>query len=233
MPEANTAAPVPVATLLRRQCKQSGTALHCQRLHTSLWLLNRAQLSERHAGNKAYRQQQHVAALQHYQRALAVVNFVVGCSADEQAEVAANKAAVLLNIAAVHMALQVCASASPVVALTLQHLMPGDLLDVKLRSVDCSTGTLWSSVQCAAWQLRWCCRTSLCMIEAQSVRWRFDFASWASAAAAALRMRTIHGQVQNCSRQPTGAACCPVQCLHTQMTTAAWLAGVGCCCELL
>jgi hypothetical protein len=36
-----------------------------------------------------------------------VVNFVVGCSADEQAEVLANKAAVLLNIAAVHMAQQV------------------------------------------------------------------------------------------------------------------------------
>jgi hypothetical protein len=65
------------------------------------------QLTERHAGNKAYKQQQYAAALQHYQRALAVVNFVVGCSADEQAEVLANKAAVLLNIAAVHMAQQV------------------------------------------------------------------------------------------------------------------------------
>ncbi|WIA11452.1 hypothetical protein OEZ85_011569 [Tetradesmus obliquus] len=63
-------------------------------------------LSERHTGNKAYKQQQWAAALQHYQRALAVVNFVVGRSADEQAEVTANKAAVLLNIAAVHMAQQ-------------------------------------------------------------------------------------------------------------------------------
>ncbi|KAF6253617.1 hypothetical protein COO60DRAFT_1643033 [Scenedesmus sp. NREL 46B-D3] len=63
-------------------------------------------LSERHAGNQAYKQQQHAAALQHYRRALAVVEFVVGCSADEQAEVMANKAAVLLNIGAVHMAQQ-------------------------------------------------------------------------------------------------------------------------------
>jgi hypothetical protein len=65
------------------------------------------QLSERQAGNRAYKQQQYTAALQHYQRALAVVNFVVGSSADEQAEVTANKGAVLLNIAAVHMAQQV------------------------------------------------------------------------------------------------------------------------------
>jgi hypothetical protein len=71
-----------------------------------LWLLS-LQLSERQAGNKAYKQQQYAAALQHYQRARAVVNFVVGCSADEQAEVQANKATVLLNIAAVHMAQQV------------------------------------------------------------------------------------------------------------------------------
>lgn len=65
------------------------------------------QLAERQAGNRAYRQQQYETAMQHYQRALAVVNFVVGSNAADQAEVQHNKASVLLNIAAVHMAQQV------------------------------------------------------------------------------------------------------------------------------
>lgn len=65
------------------------------------------QLSERYAGNKAYKQRDYTTAMHHYERALAVVNFVVGSNADDQAEVQHNKATVLLNMAAVHMALQV------------------------------------------------------------------------------------------------------------------------------
>lgn len=42
-----------------------------------------------------------------YKRALSVVNFVVGQTPHDQAEVDHNKATVLLNMAAVHMALKV------------------------------------------------------------------------------------------------------------------------------
>jgi len=66
------------------------------------------QLQERRAGNSAYQQQDYTAALNHYQRALAVVNFVVGQTPHDQAEVEHNKASVLLNMAAAHMALKVC-----------------------------------------------------------------------------------------------------------------------------
>lgn len=45
--------------------------------------------------------------MHHYERALAVVNFVVGSTAEDQAEVQHNKATVLLNMAAVRIALQV------------------------------------------------------------------------------------------------------------------------------
>jgi hypothetical protein len=65
------------------------------------------QLEERRLGNAAYQKQQFGTALHHYQRALAVVNFVVGQSPHDQAEVDHNKATVLLNMAAVHMALKV------------------------------------------------------------------------------------------------------------------------------
>lgn len=68
------------------------------------------QLQERRAGNTAYQQQQYSTALHYYQRALAVVNFVVGQSSHDQAEVDYNKATVLLNMAAVHMALKVLRS---------------------------------------------------------------------------------------------------------------------------
>ncbi|KAF8070900.1 hypothetical protein HT031_000981 [Scenedesmus sp. PABB004] len=63
-------------------------------------------LAERHAGNAAFRRADLGAALHHYSRALAIVSFVVGASADDQAEVEANRAAVQLNIAAVHLAQQ-------------------------------------------------------------------------------------------------------------------------------
>jgi hypothetical protein len=68
------------------------------------------QLTERRAGNSAYQQQDFSTALHHYKRALAVVNFVVGQSAHDQAEVDNNKAAVLLNMAAAHMGLKVKAA---------------------------------------------------------------------------------------------------------------------------
>eukprot|EP00879_Flechtneria_rotunda_P014516 GHRR01015168.1.p1 GENE.GHRR01015168.1~~GHRR01015168.1.p1 ORF type:complete len:261 (+),score=137.46 GHRR01015168.1:97-879(+) len=64
-------------------------------------------LAERHAGNRAYKQQQYSKAHHHYMRALAVVNFVVGSNLDDQAEVDHNKAIVLMNLAALHMATQV------------------------------------------------------------------------------------------------------------------------------
>lgn len=66
------------------------------------------QLAERQAGNKAYEQHHYDTALHHYTRALAIVNFVVGASSNDQAEIQHNKAAVLLNMAAAHMAQQVC-----------------------------------------------------------------------------------------------------------------------------
>jgi 5-methylcytosine-specific restriction endonuclease McrBC regulatory subunit McrC len=83
------------------------------------------QLQERRAGNTAYQQQQYSTALHHYQRALAVVTFVVGQSSHDQAEVDYNKATVLLNMAAVHMALKV----SPVLHIAHATQRPGWSLD--------------------------------------------------------------------------------------------------------
>eukprot|EP00877_Chromochloris_zofingiensis_P005171 jgi/Chrzof1/14655/Cz09g10280.t1 len=60
-------------------------------------------LSERRAGNAAYKQHQHQQALYHYERALSIVEFVGGSNTDDQAEIDANKVAVLLNMAAVHL----------------------------------------------------------------------------------------------------------------------------------
>lgn len=91
------------------------------------------QLQERRAGNTAYQQQQFSTALHHYQRALAVVNFVVGQTPHDQAEVDYNKATVLLNMAAVHMALKVTLPQGP----TLQNCstslyLLGSLLTIRL-----------------------------------------------------------------------------------------------------
>lgn len=69
-------------------------------------------MEERRAGNTAYQQRQYNTALHHFKRALAVVQFVVGQSPHDQMEVDNNKATVLLNIAAVHMVLQVNDSAA-------------------------------------------------------------------------------------------------------------------------
>lgn len=93
----------------------------CQRLHACTCIAVCVQLQERRAGNTAYQQQQYSAALHHYQRALAVVNFVVGQSSHDQAEIDYNKATVLLNMAAVHMALKVSPQAVLVRHARLHH----------------------------------------------------------------------------------------------------------------
>lgn len=61
-------------------------------------------MAERRAGNAAYEQRDWPRAQAHYERALGVVNFVVGASAADDAEVAACRAAVLLNMAALALA---------------------------------------------------------------------------------------------------------------------------------
>ena len=63
------------------------------------------QLQERAAGNSAYRAGRHADALAAYGRALAILDFVTGVSAADQAEVVSNKATVLWNMAAAHIAL--------------------------------------------------------------------------------------------------------------------------------
>ncbi|KAK3280441.1 hypothetical protein CYMTET_11721 [Cymbomonas tetramitiformis] len=64
------------------------------------------QIEERQKGNAQYKQHKFKRALSHYKRALAIVNFVVGMSSEDQKEVEVNKVACLLNIAAVHIALK-------------------------------------------------------------------------------------------------------------------------------
>jgi FK506-binding protein 4/5 len=61
------------------------------------------QLAERAAGNAAYRAGRFDAALESYERALAILDFVQGVSAADQAEVNANKGTVLWNMAAAHL----------------------------------------------------------------------------------------------------------------------------------
>lgn len=74
--------------------------LHCTTHHGTSFDLACLQLSERRAGNAAYKQHQHQQALYHYERALSIVEFVGGSNTDDQAEIDANKVAVLLNMAA-------------------------------------------------------------------------------------------------------------------------------------
>lgn len=62
------------------------------------------QLSERRAGNQAYKAGDYCTALHHYERALAIVDFVAGTSEHDQQEIERNKVASLLNVAAVHLA---------------------------------------------------------------------------------------------------------------------------------
>jgi hypothetical protein len=66
------------------------------------------QLAERSAGRAAYQAQRWSEARHHYTRALSIVEFVRGSTAAEQREVEVNKVAVLLNLAAVELAAQVC-----------------------------------------------------------------------------------------------------------------------------
>ena len=69
------------------------------------------QLGERAAGNKAYRAGRLDDALACYTRALAILDFVAGVSAADQAEVLKNKATVLWNMAAVHLGRAECGAA--------------------------------------------------------------------------------------------------------------------------
>jgi len=61
------------------------------------------QLGERAAGNRAYRAGRFEEALEAYTRALAILDFVAGVSAADQAEVLKNKGVVLWNMAAAHL----------------------------------------------------------------------------------------------------------------------------------
>jgi hypothetical protein len=79
----------------------------CSLSHTHTHTLAHTwKLAERRAGNDAYSARDMVAAAHHYTRALGIVEFVVGGSAQEQAEVDASRGAALLNLAAVHVETQ-------------------------------------------------------------------------------------------------------------------------------
>ena len=61
-------------------------------------------LEERRKGNDLYRQKKFAGALQQYERALGIVELVVGMSGHDQKEIDKNRIATYLNIAAVHLA---------------------------------------------------------------------------------------------------------------------------------
>ncbi|KAK9835278.1 hypothetical protein WJX84_006359 [Apatococcus fuscideae] len=63
-------------------------------------------LTERRSGNDHYKQCRFVKALKHYERALSIVELVQGMSQADQAEIDTNRQTVLLNMAAVHLALE-------------------------------------------------------------------------------------------------------------------------------
>jgi 5-methylcytosine-specific restriction endonuclease McrBC regulatory subunit McrC len=65
------------------------------------------QIAERREAHQAAKQQNLPKALHHFTRALSIVEFVRGSSPQEQQEVDNNAAAVLLEMAAVHSAMQV------------------------------------------------------------------------------------------------------------------------------
>ena len=69
------------------------------------------QLGERSSGNRAYRAGRFDDALGHYTRALAILDFVAGVSAADQAEVIKNKGVVLWNMAAAHLGRAECGAA--------------------------------------------------------------------------------------------------------------------------
>jgi len=61
-------------------------------------------LEERRKGNDLYKQRKFKAALSQYERALGIVELVVGMSGQDQKEVDRNRISTYLNIAAVHLA---------------------------------------------------------------------------------------------------------------------------------
>lgn len=64
------------------------------------------QLQERYKGNEQYRAGRLQEALQHYNRAQAIIDYVSGASPADQAEVDVNRVAVYLNLAAVRLSLK-------------------------------------------------------------------------------------------------------------------------------
>lgn len=64
------------------------------------------QLAERRQGNSAFKAGDYLAALHHYRRALAVVDFVEGQNPWDQEEVQQNKLSTLNNLAAAHLGLK-------------------------------------------------------------------------------------------------------------------------------
>jgi hypothetical protein len=93
------------------------------------------QLGERAAGNAAYRANRPAAALLAYERALAILDFVAGVSAADQCEVVKNKATVLWNMAAAHLALHEHGAAAQrcTDALALAPLEPAHTVRLLLR----------------------------------------------------------------------------------------------------
>jgi hypothetical protein len=83
------------------------------------------QLTERRAGNQAYKAGDLGTALHHYQRALAITDYVTGATAHDQAEVDRNKAAVLANMAAVYLAQKEYGAALQVGALAAGCVLAG------------------------------------------------------------------------------------------------------------
>lgn len=69
------------------------------------------QLEERSKGNKAYKAGRFDDALAAYTRAMAILDFVIGVSAADQAEVVKNKGIVLWNMAAAHLGSAECGAA--------------------------------------------------------------------------------------------------------------------------
>ena len=70
------------------------------------------QLAERRQGNHMYSTKQYDAALQHYVRAKSIVDIISGMASSDQHEIDENRAAVCLNMAAVHLARQHFADAA-------------------------------------------------------------------------------------------------------------------------
>lgn len=70
------------------------------------------QLIERRQGNSHYKKRHFTEALEHYSKAVSMLEVVKGRAAEEQQEVDMNLGKVYLNIAAVHLQQQYCGEAT-------------------------------------------------------------------------------------------------------------------------